>query len=536
MANQMSLLSLGPAAPVSASAAWTEWGSDAPYHGASYRRESMRAWNPSRGSADRDVILSLDALRSRARDLVRNVPVASAAVTTMTTNTVGTGLRVRPRLNPQLLGITQEEADTWEARARAGFELWANSKNCDAERKCTFPQLQDLAQRTQLISGDCFALMPYKVSPASPFGLCVKLLDSDRCQNPTGWLDSDTLAGGVEVDIHGAPVAYHFTSRPLNGLTSVGVYETVRVPAFGAETGRPLVLHLFKMDRPDQRRGVSWLAPVIEPIKQQGRYQDAEIMAAVVSGMYTVFVKTPSGSGDWDGNVPEDEKVTRLGVEPDKKALEMKYGGVVDLAEGEDVTFANPGRPNPNYEPFTNAIFREIGAGLGLPYEVIMKYFSSSYTAARAAFLEGWKTFRRARLDMAVNFCQPVYESWLMEAVSTGFLEAPGFFTDPLRRLLWSQSVWVGDAPGQLDPLKETQAYKLQVDEQFRDRDSAIMEIHGGDYETIVRRLSREQALREENGVREPGTIQKTESISLQNTGDGNNPDPNGDPNGDPQK
>lgn len=524
MADQFSLIPSTPA-PTASGSGWSSWGTDTPYHGASRRRESMRAWNPSRGSADRDTITTMETLRARAKDLARNVPVASAAVLTMCTNVVGTGLKCRPHLNATLLGITQEQAEEWETRARYGFELWANSKNCDAERKSTFAQLQDLALRTQLVSGDCFALTPMKPTPASPFALSIKLLEADRCQNPTGYLDTDQLAGGVETDLHGAPVAYYFTTTSPNSL-SASTYaqlDTIRVPAFGAESGRPLVLHMFKPDRPDQRRGVTWLAPVIEPIKQQGRYQDAEIMSAVVSGMYTVFVRTPGGSGEWDGNVPYDDKVEKLGVEDDKKSLELKYGGVVDLAEGEDVSFANPGRPNPNYDPFVNSIFREIGAALGLPYEVMLKYFSSSYTAARAAFLEGWKTFRRARLDLSSDFCQPVYETWLLEAISIGFLEAPGFFEDSLRRLLWSQALWVGDAPGQLDPLKETQAHKLQVDEQFKDRTTATMEVTGGDYARTVVSLAHEKALRAAAGIGEPGTVQKTASLSVQGSGDDTN-------------
>lgn len=511
----------------SQSSSWTIWGGEAPYHGASRTRQAMRAWNPSHGSADRDTVLSLPLLRARSRDLVRNVPVGSAAILSMTTNVVGTGIKVRPRINAELLGITQEEADIWQARARALFDLWGSSKNCDAERKNNFPQLQDLALRTMLVAGDCFVLTPFRYTPASPFGLTVKLLDGDRCQNPTGSLESDQLAGGVEVDEFGAPIAYHFTTKPENGLAGDFVSaDTVRVPAFGDTTGRPLVLHLFKTDRPDQRRGVPWLAPVIEVIKQQGRYQDAEIMAAVVSGMFTVFVKTPTGAPDWEGNVPERE---RAGIPVGRESVDLKYGGVVDLADGEDVSFANPSRPNPNYDPFVNSIFREIGAGLGVPYEVMLKYFSSSYTAARAAFMEGWKTFRRSRMDLAVDFLQPVYETALMEFISLGLLQAPGFFEDPLRRALWSQAIWVGDAPGQLDPLKETQAQKLQVDEQFKDRDTATTEINGGDYQRTVHALARERDIRKAAGLDEPGEVIKTASASIQKTGDSSSSSPDTD-------
>ena len=422
MAEQINLL--GDAqnmAPPSTSTVWGGWSTQNPYKGASSTKNSMRAWSPSQQTADKDVITNLSTLRDRSRDLVRNVPVASASVLTMTSNVVGTGLKARPKLDHELLGITEEEARAFEKKARVGFSMWGNSKFCDAERKHTFSQLQTLALRTKLQAGDCFGLTPFIETPASPFTLSIKLLDGERCQNPNGVMDSQALAGGIEVDQYGAPVAYHFTVEPNpDQLSSI---PTVRVPAFGEESGRPLVLHLFSADRPDQRRGVPFLTPVIETLKQLGRYQDAEVMSAVVSGMFTVFVKTPTGDSDYMGNVDPDDKVSQ-----DSRDIELLNGGVVDLAEGESIDIADPKRPNPNYEPFVNAIFREAGAGLGLPFEQIMKHFSSSYTSARASFLEGWRTYKIARKDLVSDFCQPVYETWLMWAVSSGFLEAPGFF------------------------------------------------------------------------------------------------------------
>lgn len=43
---------------------------------------------------------------------------------------------------------------------------------------------------------------------------------------------------------------------------------------------------------------VPFLAPVIEALKQLGRYTDAELVAAVVSGMFTVFIEKESASSD----------------------------------------------------------------------------------------------------------------------------------------------------------------------------------------------------------------------------------------------
>ncbi|WP_162803227.1 phage portal protein [Salmonella enterica] len=73
------------------------------------------------------------------------------------------------------------------------------------------------------------------------------------------------------------------------------------------------------------------------------------------------------------------------------------------------------------------AICRQIGAALELPYELLVKHFTASYSASRAALLEARKMFRMRREWMVLSFCQPIYEEWLSEAVAKGRVIAPGF-------------------------------------------------------------------------------------------------------------
>ena len=69
-----------------------------------------------------------------------------------------------------------------------------------------------------------------------------------------------------------------------------------RVPAFD-NSGIRQMLHIFTRNRPGMTRGIPYLAPVIESLKQLDRYTEAEIMAAVISSMFTIFVKTESDEG-----------------------------------------------------------------------------------------------------------------------------------------------------------------------------------------------------------------------------------------------
>jgi capsid protein len=47
--------------------------------------------------------------------------------------------------------------------------------------------------------------------------------------------------------------------------------------------------------RINQARGVPYLAPVIEALKQLDRYTESEIMAAVVNSFFAVFIKSKLG-------------------------------------------------------------------------------------------------------------------------------------------------------------------------------------------------------------------------------------------------
>jgi capsid protein len=96
---------------------------------------------------------------------------------------------------------------------------------------------------------------------------------------------------------------------------------------------------------------------------------------------------------------------------------------------------------------------------------------------------------------MAKEFCQPIYEEWLAEAVATGRIHAPGFFSDPVIRRAWSQAEWNGPAPGQIDPLKEVQAAGKRIELGLSTRERETIELTGGDFDRNIKQLKREQTL-----------------------------------------
>lgn len=490
-------------------------------------RRSMRAWNPSETTADQEVIPKLSNLRASSRDLYYNTPIATGALRRVKTNAIGFGLRLQCRIDREVLGMDDMKADEWERRTEREFFSWANSPECDAARTLAFPQLTGLAFFSTLLSGDCFILFPRIVRQGQIYDLRIQILEGDLVTNPNLEMDTNRLAGGIEIDDFGAPVAYHFRKAIMDtmiGLNINGLDRWIRIPAYGTRTGRKQVIHLFDKERPGQRRGFPMLSPVIEELKQITRLSKAEIQAAIINSYFTVFVKSQSQMGNIlsEGYIPSNGNFTAgmAGVsvlnstdDRDEKLYEMGSGNVIEMDEGEEIQLADPRRPNQAFEPFFLAIVKQIGSSLQIPFEQLIQHFSSSYSAARAALQEAWKFYRERRLWAADYFCKPIYREWLTEAIIRGRVLAPGFFSDPVIQEAWCNSVWTGPGQGQLDPLKETKASALRIKNRLSTYEDEYVAIHGGDWENGMNRLSREEKFLEEKDLSSSMETEEREEI-----------------------
>jgi len=206
---------------------------------------------------------------------------------------------------------------------------------------------------------------------------------------------------------------------------------------------------------------VPWIVPILEPLKQIGRWSDAELNAAVVSGVMATFVKMDPDA--FQGLYDEDAQGAIIN-NASKWSGEMESGKAINLLPGESIESPTPGRPNPAFDPFWTAMVRQIGMALEMPFEVLVMHFQSSYSAARAALLMAWKAFRSKRDLLAKTLCQPVFELWLADEVAEGRINCPGFFSSDIIRAAWCAAIWTGDGPGSIDPTKEVTAAKLRVE------------------------------------------------------------------------
>lgn len=474
--------------------------------GASTKKKSLKGWGAYSKSPQEDIGDNLDKLRQRSRDLYMSTTLARSAININKINIVGAGLKLKSKIDYESLGLDRNTAEKWEKKTEKEFELWASSKWADTLRLNNFYELQSLALMSWLMNGDVFPIIKNdKIANWMPYSLRLHLVEGDRISTPyknyrlnsVGKADNGNyIYNGVEVDKNTGAVVAYYLSNQYPGSYIKGIQtEWKRIKSYGDKTGNPNILHIMEAERCEQYRGVPYLAPVIEALKQVSRYTEAELMAAVIQSFFTAFIKYEGPGNEMPFNeiISEEEQMDYI----DPNSYELGAGLINVLGEGEDVVFGDPSRPSNGFEPFINAMTKQIGAALDIPYEMLTKAFMSSYSASRAALLEAWKAFRTRRTWFANDFCQPVYELWLSEAIARGRITAPGFFNDPAVKKAWSKAEWIGPAPGQVDPVKEVTAAIIRIENGLSSREREAMELNGTNWEDNINQLIRERELLE---------------------------------------
>lgn len=448
------------------------------------------------GDADTDTLPSLPELRRRSADAARNNPLALAGISAKATNVVGTGLRLNAAIDRDALGLSDADADAWEAQAEAEWQLFASSPLCDLRKTLTFSEQQDLAYRSHIERGDHFIALVSRPGPRArwwPYSFALQHIEAERVSNPHHARDTERLIAGIEKDAQGAPVRIHVADHHPGSLLRHGKRPSwTPLRLRGARTGRPLVLHLYRTLREGQTRGVPELAPVLEVLKQLDRYIDAEVDRAANSALFMAFLTTADGDGmaALGGELVDDRQHFYEKFQQDRYAID--HSSIASLFPGDKMEFADPKSPNPSAETFIRTFATLVGAALEIPQEVLLRHFSSSYSAARGALIMAQQHFHARRAWLASRLCQPVYEAVLTDAIAAGRLHAPGFLDDPFARQAWLGAEWIGDAPPIIDENKAVSAARDRVEAGFSSRKRETVQLTGQDYDHVRRQRAKE--------------------------------------------
>lgn len=483
--------------------------------GGSRTSNILKAWNPIRSSAKSDIDANIGALRGRSADQATNTPIGAAAIDTSAMHAIGAGLTVSPRLQFKTLGMSVDEAKEWERETAREFDLWAGSTQCDLYRRNNFYDLQNIAYTTYLTDGDSFAIFRRKApSIYMPYSLRIQLIEANRVSNPLGAgvmgypgpfavemraPNGNRIIDGVEITEDGEITAYWISSKVPYDPTDYAPTTWSRVEAFGARSGMPNILQICHDIRAEQYRGVPYLAPVLETLKQVSRYTRAELTAAIIKSFFALFFTSSAAGQDLNsilGSEDPKEPVVDVGE------YGLAAGTLNALPRGVDVKSVDASNSQSTFEPFVTQLIKQISAAIGQPYEVLLKSFTSSYSASRAALLQAWDEYKLRRTWFANDFCQPIYEGWLLEAVAIGRIKAPGFFDDPRIRRAYCHADWFGPTMSILDPVKDVNGSAMRVAYGLSTRTREAAEMTGTNFDENIEALAYEQKRQDGLGLK----------------------------------
>ena len=232
-------------------------------------------------------------------------------------------------------------------------------------------------------------------------------------------------------------------------------------------------------------------------------------MAAVIKAYFAIFLTSNDSStndirdaldafGDATSGMTYDEKREIL------NGINLDMGSVNLLPDGVDVKAVDGSRTMSTFEPFTSTLFTQIGAACNVSADVILNRFQASYSASRAALMQAAATFKTRRTWFVRDFCQPVYEAWLAEAIAIGRIKAPGYGSDPKITKAWSRAEWFGPTMGLLDPVKEITAAAMKRKYGFSTGEREAAEISGTDYDDNIAQLASEAVTWQSHGMDVP--------------------------------
>lgn len=492
-----------------------------PYTAAAWQTQEMGDWLPWIRSPDSEINMFRDRMVARSRDLVRNDGWATGGITRILDNTVGASFRLSAKPDYRALqlvtGVKEFDARWADEFRRAVEALWRGftenlGRYNDVSRQLTISQQFRLLLRHKLIDGESLALtywMPERLGyGGADYATCFLVVDPDRLSNPYQMVDTKYRRGGIEIDDHGVPVAYHIRKAHQNDwYNAVESMEWERVERED-DDGFLRVIHDYEHDRAGQNRGIGVFTSVLSHMRMLARYYGVELQAATVAAIFGAYVTSP-----YDPSIIQDtltgpnvelEGYQRLRLDWSKERPAMLNGvRVPTLAPGEQINQVAAAHPHGAFEDFAHEMLRTTAAALGVSAEQITQDWSkTNYSSARAALLESWKTLIRRRQEFATGTATPIYATWLAEVMDLGLLpvpkNAPAFME---AGTAYSRCRWLGPGRGWIDPVKERQGSILGMDAGLSTLEHECAENSGLDWEEVLDQRQIEVQAFEERGL-----------------------------------
>jgi lambda family phage portal protein len=400
------------------------------YDGATSGRRTS-GWQAGTTDANAELGQSIYYLRNRSRELVRNNPYASKAISELVGNTVGTGIVPRAKTG----------SAKWDKVIDGEWPYF--SDRVDPGGQYDFYGLQALMTRTTAESGEgLIRYRPRRDSDNFRIPLQLQVLEADflDANRTMGLDDAGYIIQGVEFDPIGQRRAYWLYNFHPGAVALMNPRGGILSRWISADQ----VLHNYRILRPGQVRGVPWLSPVMMALRDLDDYRDAERIRKKIEACAAAMVTQPEGSGG-----------IRMGA-ADANDVEIDHfepGMILYGKPGQDIKFNQPHAVG-GYREYLTTELQGIGAGVDVPYELLSNDLSNvNYSSYRAGMLSFRNTIEAFRwLTLIPCCCNPAWKRFI------DIMAIQGKIPKPMYGVQWTAPKFES-----VDPAKDAQATKMRI-------------------------------------------------------------------------
>ncbi len=213
------------------------------------------------------------------------------------------------------------------------------------------------------------------------------------------------------------------------------------------------MIHLYRKDRPGQRRGVSEWLPAMPLFALYRRMTLATIGNIETSASMSAVLETDS---EYDDNgkaqCPWDQNDWFMSFPIARRMM-------MSLPAGAKLKQYSSAQPNSQYDTFCRSLIREIARCTGMPYNVAAGDSSSyNYSSGRLDHQSFYLSNRVELTDIECECVERVFERWIRIRAS----KASGIAPEDIDISLY-QHAWVWDGLEHVDPLKEANAADVRL-------------------------------------------------------------------------
>jgi capsid protein len=249
------------------------------------------------------------------------------------------------------------------------------------------------------------------------------------------------------------------------------------------------MLHLFRVDRPGQVRGIPEITPALPLFAQLRRFTLAVISAAETAADFAGILYTDSpANGEADAAEP---------FEP----IELEKRTLVTMPGGWKMSQIHAEQPTTSYAEFKHEILNEIARCLNMPFNVAAGNSSAyNYASGRLDHQTYFKSIRVDQSNMTRVVLDRILSAWLSEAI---LIE--GLLPQSVRTTDFDAShQWFFDGHEHVDPLKEANAQATRLSNHTTTLAYEYAR-QGRDWEDALFQRAKELALMSELGLALPG-------------------------------